>query len=209
MRNNEFGRSMIEMLGVLAIVGILSIGGIAGYSKAMTKYKMTRLIGQVSEIVINIRTLYINQKSLEGLTINSLVNSNVFPHGMVQENSQNDYSIIHAFGGTVSVFPSLDNDNSIRAFEIYINDINNESCMTLASMDWGQEVASGFIGMYLGTVPIATAQMYNIKSGDDSNPSSGIYTPGLHDNSVPLSIMNAQTGCSCTGVTCSVGLKYM
>lgn len=29
------GRSMIEMLGVLAIVGVLSVGGIAGYSKAM------------------------------------------------------------------------------------------------------------------------------------------------------------------------------
>ena len=35
----EKGRSMIEMLGVLAIVGVLSVGGIAGYSKAMGKYK--------------------------------------------------------------------------------------------------------------------------------------------------------------------------
>ena len=32
---NYFGRSMIEMLGVLAIIGVLSVGGIAGYSKAM------------------------------------------------------------------------------------------------------------------------------------------------------------------------------
>ena len=32
---NFFGRSMIEMLGVLAIIGVLSVGGIAGYSKAM------------------------------------------------------------------------------------------------------------------------------------------------------------------------------
>lgn len=31
----EKGRSMIEMLGVLAIVGVLSVGGIAGYSKAI------------------------------------------------------------------------------------------------------------------------------------------------------------------------------
>ena len=31
------GRSMIEMLGVLAIIGVLSVGGIAGYSKAMQK----------------------------------------------------------------------------------------------------------------------------------------------------------------------------
>lgn len=39
---NQTGRSMIEMLGVLAIVGVLSVGGIAGYSKAMTKYRINK-----------------------------------------------------------------------------------------------------------------------------------------------------------------------
>ena len=39
----EFGRSMIEMLGVLAIVGVLSVGGIAGYSKAMMKWKINKM----------------------------------------------------------------------------------------------------------------------------------------------------------------------
>ena len=46
MRFNEQGRSMIEMLGVLAIVGVLSVGGIAGYSKAMNKFKTNKLIEQ-------------------------------------------------------------------------------------------------------------------------------------------------------------------
>ncbi len=40
----EFGHSMIEMLGVLAIVGVLSVGGIAGYSKAMMKWKINKMI---------------------------------------------------------------------------------------------------------------------------------------------------------------------
>ena len=39
-RNTQSGRSMIEMLGVLAIIGVLSVGGISGYSKAMAKYVM-------------------------------------------------------------------------------------------------------------------------------------------------------------------------
>lgn len=43
IRNNQSGRSMIEMLGVLAIIGVLSVGGIAGYSKAMYKYKLTKV----------------------------------------------------------------------------------------------------------------------------------------------------------------------
>lgn len=42
----QAGRSMIEMLGVLAIIGVLSVGGIAGYSQAMTKYKVNRTIDE-------------------------------------------------------------------------------------------------------------------------------------------------------------------
>lgn len=36
---DQKGYSMVEMLGVLAIIGILSIGGIAGYTKAIEKMK--------------------------------------------------------------------------------------------------------------------------------------------------------------------------
>ena len=36
------GRSMVEMLGVLAIIGVLSVGAISGYSKAMMKYKLNK-----------------------------------------------------------------------------------------------------------------------------------------------------------------------
>ena len=44
MKQNQFGKSMIEMLGVLAIIGVLSVGGIAGYSKAMEKWKINKAI---------------------------------------------------------------------------------------------------------------------------------------------------------------------
>ena len=44
MIKNENGRSMVEMLGVLAIIGVLSVGGIAGYSKAMYRFKMNKTI---------------------------------------------------------------------------------------------------------------------------------------------------------------------
>ena len=47
----DFGRSMIEMLGVLAIVGVLSVGGIAGYSKAMEKFKINKTIEQYNYLI--------------------------------------------------------------------------------------------------------------------------------------------------------------
>ncbi len=45
----ESGRSMVEMLGVLAIIGVLSIGGIAGYTHAMNKSKANDILAGVSQ----------------------------------------------------------------------------------------------------------------------------------------------------------------
>ena len=50
MKFNELGRSMVEMLGVLAIIGVLSVGAIAGYSKAMTKYKLNKQAEQFTQL---------------------------------------------------------------------------------------------------------------------------------------------------------------
>ena len=44
MRKNESGRSMVEMLGVLAIIGVLSIGGIAGYTLSMNRYRANSVV---------------------------------------------------------------------------------------------------------------------------------------------------------------------
>ncbi len=45
----ESGRSMVEMLGVLAVVGVLSVGGIVGYTHAMDKYYTNELLNGASE----------------------------------------------------------------------------------------------------------------------------------------------------------------
>ena len=49
----EHGRSMVEMLGVLAIVGVLSVGAIAGYSKAMMKYKLNKQAESLNLLLAN------------------------------------------------------------------------------------------------------------------------------------------------------------
>jgi hypothetical protein len=54
---SENGRSMVEMLGVLAIIGVLSVGAIAGYSKAMMKYKLNNLSQGLSQLIQNYVTL--------------------------------------------------------------------------------------------------------------------------------------------------------
>lgn len=53
IKNNNIGRSMIEMLGVLAIIAVLSVGGIAGYSKAMEKFKLNKTVSEYSYFIFN------------------------------------------------------------------------------------------------------------------------------------------------------------
>ena len=47
----QCGRSMIEMLGVLAIVGVLSVGGIQGYSKAIEKIKVNKTLSEYNTLM--------------------------------------------------------------------------------------------------------------------------------------------------------------
>ena len=52
----QYGRSMIEMLGVLAIIGVLTVGSIAGYNKAMRRHLLNKQREQISYILSAVET---------------------------------------------------------------------------------------------------------------------------------------------------------
>ncbi len=47
-KDNQMGRSMLEMLGVLAVIGVLSVGGLTTYKYTMRRHRITTTIQQVS-----------------------------------------------------------------------------------------------------------------------------------------------------------------
>ena len=49
----ESGRSMVEMLGVLAIIGVLSVGGIAGYSLSMRRHRANGIVDTVTKYALS------------------------------------------------------------------------------------------------------------------------------------------------------------
>jgi len=211
MRCCEKGRSMIEMLGVLAIVGVLSVGGIAGYSKAMTKYKRDTMMTQISELVINIRTLYFQQTSFEGISKKVLISAGAIPGSMYDKSDINnsDIKILHAMNGEVLIFKSYNGTELPDAFEIYVKNLDALTCIDMAVTDWGQDASSGFKALYIGTEDITEAKMEAVTSPTDSDPSSGIYTPGQHDMAIPLTVNQAHAACACTSNTCVIGFKYI
>ena len=52
----QFGRSMIEMLGVLAIIGVLSVGGLAGYRKAMRTIQLNEARQYFTKVQMEYKT---------------------------------------------------------------------------------------------------------------------------------------------------------
>ena len=159
-KNAQSGRSMIEMLGVLAIIGVLSVGGIAGYSKAMMKYRINKAIEQITLIAGNVRAFWGPQKNYDGVRCycnNSAgcygqsneegcpihKKAKIFPDEMITVTDGKIMSITNPFGGEVSLYvvdKSQRNDN--QAFDILYPNIPQEACIELATYDWSNAGAS-------------------------------------------------------------------
>lgn len=214
MKNNQSGRSMIEMLGVLAIVGVLSVGGVMGYSKAMGKFKTDQTVTQMAELSIGIRNLFFQQKEFTGLDERMIINAGLVSNRMLLDTSNSNASlgslIVNPFGGNFRVFPSPGGLGRDNAFEIYADKLSREACITLASNDWGNDPASGLVAVYAGAAVggVTAPLMTTVYAGAGSNPSAGIFTPGKHENSLPISPMVALSACACSNNDCIFGLKY-
>ncbi len=205
---NESGRSMVEMLGVLAIIGVLSVGGIAGYSKAMNKFKINKTTDQVSMLVANIRTLFSAQGDYDGLTNEDAKKFGIVPNDMFT--SASNSTITNAFGGEVTIAAAALNtgtDNATRAFTIEYGGLSQEACVTIATGDWGSGQASGLIAVAAASDGNAAGLLAEVYVGDAGG--SGYATPGgTQGNDTPMSVKNALTYCSDTSSGNAVAWKY-
>lgn len=166
-RNNQKGRSMVEMLGVLAIIGVLSVGGISGYSKAMAKFKLTKAQDQISMLLMNVRTAFATSPSYSGLANNSAREYNIAPSDMF---GSDENTLNNAFGGNAYVYACNGVGSGMTAclgdaagkeqyFAISFTGLGREACVSLASSDWGTD---GLVGMTVtgsGTHDNTTAQL--------------------------------------------------
>ena len=154
LKTNENGRSMIEMLGVLAIIGVLSVGGIAGYSKAMNKFKTNKVADNVSMLVANIKTLYAQQKDYgtgdKALSTAKAIDLGVVPDELIKSGTGGAKVLKNAYNGDVFIKASnsTTGETGNRAFVIVFDGLSKEACITLATNDWGSGFSSGLIALH-------------------------------------------------------------
>ena len=125
---------MLEMLGVLAIVGVLSAGGIAGYNMAMQSHKTNVLVDRVFLIAQRVRILYKNS-DYTGLNSNTLIEA-----GMIGSSD-----IENPFGGTLS--PYRDNHGDVYYFGISIPGVPEDTCVKIVTKSWGSTGVLHSIGV--------------------------------------------------------------
>ncbi len=112
IKNNQIGRSMVEMLGVLAIIGVLSVGGIAGYSKAMHQWRLNKQSDQLFQILQAAWTymyqIYPTNNSSTNVTPQFYA-INAIPREMQKTN--NDKYFYDAFNNQSYIYCQIDGGN--------------------------------------------------------------------------------------------------
>ena len=165
----QSGRSMIEMLGVLAIIAVLSVGGIAGYSKAMAKWKINKAISEYSYLIYGMLEQY---DSIKKMTVGDLYGLPLFPIAdslnLVPENWQK----VDNF----SYKDSLENQVDFVAWNLE----NNTTYMTLAFY-WGDFEKSNILLSELCTEFISNlikplhSTVYRMRISDRYNGENAYY----------------------------------
>ena len=120
----ESGRSMIEMLGVLAIMGVITVGAIEMIQLAMNTQKRNTVNEEVLQIVTQVRNIhgeYDDFSNINNATIFSAI-------GMSDKNP---------YGGKYEVAV---NPSDPRQFIVSITGLSKNECETFITKAWSDSV---------------------------------------------------------------------
>ena len=143
----ESGRSMIEMLGVLAIMGVITVGAIGMISTAMRTQKRNTVNEEVLQIVTGVRQLLGEYDDFSNIN-----NSTIF--GAIGMHSKNTY------GGEYKL--EVDPSNS-RQFIVTIDGLSRGDCEYFVTKAWSDSVG------YLSSDGKQSGAIGNCKSEDGRN----------------------------------------
>lgn len=148
MQINQKGRSMIEMLGVLAIIGVLSVGGLTIVGQARRQQEITQIITEVSQLVESARKIGCQYDEGYSNFVNMLGQSDAYPSGLEYEND-GSFTLSSDIKVEMPYIKATENGTGEKAFShfaVEISNMDDDSCVNLAVADWGRKESNGFIG---------------------------------------------------------------
>lgn len=195
------GRSMIEMLGVLAIIGVLSVGGIAAFSQMMSRYKVAQTQTQINAIAATLSAVGSEASSYAGLNNKAAIKFGAIPKEAIADAEKG--KLITPFNGYINITPASNN----MAYLIMYVGISKDACLFLATQDWGTK-NSYFeeIGL-LGQKNIPSQWIAALTSDAENNTvdNSSVIKSAKY---TPVSPVDAAKGCNCKQESCTIALKF-
>lgn len=120
----ESGRSMIEMVGVLAIMGMLTATAFALISLGINRQKQSRVTDDIVTIVSGVRSLLVDYDDFSNID-----NSTIF--AAMSVSNKNPY------GGTYELAV---NPSNTCQFIVRINGLSKSDCEALVTKAWTESV---------------------------------------------------------------------
>lgn len=133
--NSESGRTMLEMLGVLAIMGVIMYGAIAGIGFGVNMYKINATFNEAEELSQGIIDLYSWRQGYP--TADNIVKA-VIANDVLSGAQQTDSSSLNApFGEFIIAAADETVDaNHFKKFGIQINGLPPIACSRLQVMSF-------------------------------------------------------------------------
>ena len=184
---NVIGRSMIEMLGVLAIIGVLSIGGLAGYKIAMNYHRANETIHDVMLRAPNVPMKWDDYAT----------KTKDYVFGF---NDMGAYKANNPVGYPVAVKAEGPNSASGYAFRVEVSGVPSEVCKRINNMnptavDEIEPIASGcgtstadmtfYFDENFTDVPPSSSSSSSGSSGSSSSGSSACNSTSNFTSSLP------------------------
>lgn len=146
----QYGRSMIEMIGVLAIIGVLSVGGFGIVAKAIKNQRYTQVMSNVAELASSAKKLACQFLDDEGYSDYGifLYKSGKYPDSITYiKTGTNAGKYIGNLDETYKFEAGASGGSS---FKIKLENIPQDLCMRMVSDDWGTVRSTGFINLKVG-----------------------------------------------------------
>ncbi|MBQ7632760.1 MAG: type II secretion system protein [Alphaproteobacteria bacterium] len=173
MHTNQEGRSMIEMLGVLGIIGVLSVGGLMIVGKARRQQEITQDVSEVSQLIDSAKKMSCQYDTEYGNYANFLYRSEAYPSGIEYGNgkftlsSDLDVEMPYVAAGSGT-------DESMHPhFVVKISNMSDDTCVNLASSNWGATNGNGFIGATFTNVSDFSVMLANYPRMDPGTAATG------------------------------------
>lgn len=129
LRNCQNGSTMIEAIGVIGIIAMITTGIFSTVSKVYDRYKQTAIVQQIRDLQKNIQMRYSAAADYRDLVkpgiMTTLIEERVIPFDMVSGNR-----VFHAYKGDVQL------SGTQYDYTIVFSDMKKSACIDLLVMDW-------------------------------------------------------------------------